>query len=43
LRLGQIGEHFGVGESAVSHACRRVEARLKTDRKLRSTMRTIVE
>jgi len=43
LRLGQIGEHFGVGESAVSHACRRVEARLRTDRKLRTTLRAITE
>ncbi|MBP7053197.1 MAG: hypothetical protein KBE65_19495 [Phycisphaerae bacterium] len=43
VRLGQIAGHFGVGESAVSHACRRVEARLKTDRKLRSTLQTITE
>ncbi len=43
VRLGQIAGHFGVGESAVSHACRRVEARLKTDRKLRSTLQAIAE
>jgi putative transposase len=42
FRLGQIAECFGVGGSAVSHTCRRVEERLKADRKLRSLIAAIV-
>jgi REP element-mobilizing transposase RayT len=38
FRLGQIADRFGVGGSAISHTCRRVEQRLKTDRKLRSVV-----
>jgi REP element-mobilizing transposase RayT len=43
FRLGEIGELFGVGESAVSHTCRRVEQRLESDRKLRSLIRAATE
>jgi hypothetical protein len=43
FRLGQIAECFGVGGSAVSHACGRVETRLKTDRKLRHLVRAATE
>ncbi len=43
FRLGQIAECFGVGGSAVSHACRRVEHRLETDRKLRSVVEAASE
>jgi putative transposase len=43
FRLGQIADCFGVGESAVSHTCRRVEERLKADRKLRSLIAAATE
>jgi putative transposase len=43
FRLGQIAECFGVGGSAVSHTCRRVEERLKADRKLRSLVGAATE
>jgi len=35
FRLEQIAERSGVGGSAISHTCRRVEQRLETDGKLR--------
>ncbi len=38
FRLGQIAQHFGLGYSAVSKACRRVEHRLQTDRSFRNTL-----
>ena len=41
-RLDRIAEHFGVGYSAVSQACRRAEQRLQTDRELRQRMEGIV-
>lgn len=41
FRLGQIAPHFGVSYAAVSQACRRLERRLKTDRKLRNTLETL--
>jgi chromosomal replication initiation ATPase DnaA len=43
FRLGEIAEHFGVGDSAVSHARRRVEQRLQTDRKLQSRLRSLLQ
>jgi len=43
FRLGQIAPHFGVGYSAVSQACRRVERRLKTDRSLQTTPEEITK
>ena len=42
FRSGEIGEHFGVGESAVSHTCRRTERRLQTDRKLQSQLKDLL-
>lgn len=41
-RLEQIAERFGVGGSAISHTCRRVEHRLETDRKLRRVVEAIL-
>jgi len=38
FRLGQIAQHFGVGYSAVSQACRRVECRLQKDRNFQRTL-----
>jgi REP element-mobilizing transposase RayT len=43
FRLGQIAGCFGVGGSAVSHACRRAEQRLEKDRKLRRTVEAASE
>ncbi len=43
FRLGEIAEHFGVGESAVSHACRRAEQRLQTDRQLQSQLKALLQ
>jgi chromosomal replication initiation ATPase DnaA len=42
FRLGQIAQHFGLGYSAVSKACGRVEHRLKTDRKFRRTFHAMM-
>jgi len=42
FRLGRIAEHFGVGDSEVSHACRRAEQRLQTDRKLQSQLKSLL-
>jgi len=43
FRLGQIAQHFGLGYSAVSKACRRVERRLQTDRGFRKMLHTVVQ
>jgi putative transposase len=43
FRLGQIAECFGVGGSAVSHACRRAEQRLEKDPKLRKIVEAASE
>jgi chromosomal replication initiation ATPase DnaA len=43
FRLGEIAEHFGVGDSAVSHACRRIEQRLQTDRKLQNQLKKLLQ
>lgn len=43
FRLGQIATHFGVGYSAVSQACRRVEHRLKTNRKFKTMLQTMMK
>ncbi|MFC1633934.1 transposase [Planctomycetota bacterium] len=43
FRLGQIAPHFGVGYSAVSQACRRVERRLKTNRNFQTILRAILK
>jgi len=34
-KLKTIGSHFGIGESAVSHACRKAKSKIKGDRKLK--------
>jgi putative transposase len=43
FRLGQIATHFGVGYSAVSQARRRVERRLKTNRKFKTMLQTVIK
>jgi REP element-mobilizing transposase RayT len=43
FRLGQIAVHFGVGYSAVSQACRRAKRRLKTNRKFKTMLRTMIK
>jgi REP element-mobilizing transposase RayT len=43
FRLGQIAPHFGVGYSAVSQACRRIEHRLKADHDLQSVLQAIMK
>jgi hypothetical protein len=42
FRMGQIAEQFGIGDSAVSHACRRAEQRLQTERKLQSQLKDLL-
>ena len=42
FRLGQIARHFGMGYSAVSKACGRVEDRLKTDPQFRRMLQAII-
>ena len=37
-KLKDIGEHFGIGESGVSQACRRVKVKMKNDKKLAKTI-----
>ena len=34
-KLKTIGYQFGIGESAVSHACRRIKAKIEQDRKMK--------
>jgi REP element-mobilizing transposase RayT len=43
FRLGQIAPYFGVGYSAVSQACRRVERRLKTNRNFKIMLRIMMK
>jgi putative transposase len=43
FRLGQVATHFGVGYSAVSQACRRVERRLKMNRKFKTMLRAVIK
>jgi hypothetical protein len=43
FRIGEIAEHFGVGESAVSHACHRAEQRLQADRKLQHQLKALLQ
>jgi REP element-mobilizing transposase RayT len=43
FRLGQIASHFGVGYSAVSQACRRVEKRLATDHRFQRDLQAIMQ
>jgi putative transposase len=40
-KLKEIGEYFGVGESGVSQASRRITLRIRTDNKLRKKIRLI--
>ncbi|MEA3226552.1 MAG: transposase, partial [Planctomycetota bacterium] len=42
FRLGQIAPHFGVGYSAISQACRRIERRLETDRCFHKKLNAII-
>jgi putative transposase len=41
LKLKEIGNHFGIGESGVSEASRRVALRIDTDRRLRKKIQII--
>jgi len=41
FRVGQIAPHFGVGYSAVSQACRRIERRLETGHDLQSVLQEL--
>jgi chromosomal replication initiation ATPase DnaA len=34
-KLKEIGLHFGIGESGVSQACRRIAQKIKKDKKLK--------
>ncbi len=34
-KLKEIGQHFGIGESGVSQACRRVAQKIAKDKKLK--------
>jgi putative transposase len=43
FRLGQIATHFGVGYSAVSQARRRVERRLRKNRKFKTMLQTVIK
>ncbi len=36
--LKEIGLHFGIGESGVSQACRRVAQKIEKDKKLKKRM-----
>jgi len=38
-KLKEIGFHFGIGESGVSQACRRVADKIKKDKKLKKRLR----
>jgi chromosomal replication initiation ATPase DnaA len=40
-RLKDIGKRFGIGESGVSQACRRVSQRIQKDKRLRRKMARI--
>ena len=40
-RLRDIGAYFGIGESGVSQACRRVKAKVAKDKKLKRTIARI--
>ncbi len=41
LRLREIGEYFGIGESGVTQASRRFGIIVEGDKKLRNTMKEI--
>jgi len=40
-RLKQIGRHFNIGESAVSQASRRIDMRIKQDKKLNKRIKRV--
>ena len=40
-KLKDIGAHFGIGESGVSQASRRISDKIKNDKKLRGKIRKI--
>ena len=40
-KLKDIGTHFGIGESGVSQACRRVNDKIRSDKKLGRKIRKI--
>ena len=40
-KLKTIGNQFGIGESAVSHTCRRVNIKIESDRKLKKQIAKI--
>jgi len=40
-KLKDIGKHFGIGESGVSQASRRVDERIKSDKKLKRKIRKV--
>jgi len=40
-KLKTIGNQFGIGASAVSHACRRVKAKIEQDRKMKRKIEKI--
>ena len=42
-RLKEIGDEFGIGESAVSQVCRRLSARIEKDRRLKKGLAGIIK
>ena len=42
-KLKEIGFHFGIGESGVSQACRRVAHKIEKDKKLKKKIERLIK
>jgi chromosomal replication initiation ATPase DnaA len=41
IKLREIGKHFGIGESGVTYASRRIGMKAEKDKKLREIIKTV--